>query len=894
MNTTYYTDSGSTIHLEQQIGKGGEGIVYQIHEDKQKVAKIYIKQQPSEVHQKILVMVANPPHDPTIHGPTKHHSMAWPLDVLYADRQKLQFAGFIMPFIDTRNFQKILDYLNLQSRKQNFNGSFTWLHLHVTARNLASCIAAIHDKGHCIGDLNESNVLVQRSTPLTIIDCDSFQVRDASSGRVLRCTVGKPEYTAPEIMDSKYSDVDRTLETDCFALGVMLFQLLMEGFHPYSSRGPLVNNAPNSRDKIKLGIFPYNTSLKGIDTPEDAPPFDILAPEIRALFVRCFDAGHKNPSVRPTAKEWMSALDRLAPLFNTCKANSNHRYLPHLPFCPWCDRLSKLGERFHSFPIATGIGMQFRLPDPTNQIGSKQEREAFLLTFIETALIDDGYVSPTEEAHLIDLGLKLNISEKETKRLIADEIKKKGITPSAGSPRLSVTKKYFPYEDIKNGDILNDVIEINNVGDGILTGTLASNVQWIKVQGSIAPNRKNQSQKLPIVIDTSSLPYGFSGTGTVSIKTNGGDISISVSLSTKGLSVLTAQFRKSYVPLVAAFFGFIGSFSSSPVSNFLAGAFIIGIIAYAFAKQFVNVSLNKGIDIFKFPPIVIQGAAAGVVLLTIMSHSGSGSHNRASSYTPPPVQTAAPAPAPVPAPAPAPVPEPTRPSIQITTAVVAEGLDANQIPFHAATHFPSDKKRLYYYVSFKDAIPNSTVLVFYWWYQGNQIGTSQATPTSVTGNAWNYVDYNFQPGQYEVQVEANGQRLVSTSFTVIASVARTQDIWEQQRQQAVERQQAAYNQQQLENQQRAEQQRQQQATERERNMAEYRQRQLEAQRRAEEAERQQRQAAYSQQRPENQQRCIPPYVPSWNGCVLENQQRTNGPPTERRSFSPPSGSLRDE
>jgi serine/threonine protein kinase len=811
MSMAYFTDSGRTIDLGHQIGKGGEGIVYSIQGDLHNVAKVYMNNQPPEVHQKLLSMVANPPSDPTLHGPTKHRSIAWSSEVLYSDRQKLQFVGFIMPFIDMKNFQKILSYLNYKSRKQTLSGAFTWLHLHATAHNLASCIAAIHEKGYCVGDLNESNILVQPSTPLTVIDCDSFQVRDATSGKLFRCKVGKPEYTAPEIIDYKYADIDRTQETDCFALGVMIFQLLMEGFHPYQARGRLVDNAPSPRDKIKLGIFPYNTGLKGIEPPEYAPSFNILAPEIQALFIRCFDAGHKDPSVRPTAKEWMAALRSLLPNFITCKTNENHRYLPHTN-CPWCDRLATLGEDYNSFP--SPVGMQFRLPDPNNQMGSKQEREAFLQTFIEWALMDN-YISPQEEASILNQGQKIGISEKDIRKLIDKEIRKRGLLPGGNPPMLTVDRTDFAFRDVKKGSIFHETIEISNTGEGVLTGTISSNVQWITIQGTIAPNVKNQSQKVQLTVDTSNLPFGFSGTGKAVIKTNGGDTVISVSLTTEGLSILLGKVRASYIPLSASIFGFIGSFLRGPnlwglayisalffgmwykleyireqgikrdlervkqialgflmgwgglivvsilkaifeslsrFSGFLIGASVFGVATYLFSKKGLELSLNKGINISKYPPAVMQVASVGIVVLAIIVHSGGGPVVKKASYTPAPV--------------PAAVPSPKVPVININNALIAAGLDNNQVPFGVSTSFSSENKRLYYYVSYNGAVPDRTVFVYKWYKHGNLINEAQFTLKYASGNAWNYLDYDFQPGTYEVRLYVEGREIQKSNFRV--------------------------------------------------------------------------------------------------------------------------------
>jgi serine/threonine protein kinase len=668
-----------------------------------------------------------------------------------------------MPYVNPRQFSKILNYIDPGTRKKSYAGGFTWLHLYTVAYNLASCVAAIHERGYCIGDINESNILVDATAPLTIIDCDSFQVKDTYTGQIWRCKYGKPEYTAPELMGYKYEDVDRTLQTDNFALAIMIFQLLMEGYHPYAARGSLVANASNTRDKIKLGIFPYDNGKKGVEPPEDVPSFTILPPTIQTFFVRCFDSGHKNPSLRPSAKEWMQELHNSMKDFIQCISNENHRYLKHLKSCPWCDRSHSIGNEKDSFPSSAGI--QIKLQNPNNQTVSMQDREDHLTRIIQLALMD-GYLSPEEEAFIIDEGIKIHLSEKDAKRLIAIEVKKKGSSSgTSGSPSVRVDRTYIAHQDVDNGTTLQETIEVSNVGTGVLTGTIVSNVLWIKVPTSIAPNMQNQSQKLQLIIDTKSLPYGFSGTGTVSIRSNGGDISISISLATKGLSELTERFRKSYVPLIAACAGLIGSFSNSPISNFLVGAFFAGIIAFAFAKLFVKFFLNKGINIFKMHPVLIQGAAAGIVILTIMAHSGGGSS----------VGNQSPS-APASAPASVPSSAPASPSINITKAVVAADADANNVAIGIDTSFLPGNKTLHYNITYDGAIANQTVFFFKWFKSGNLISESQFTLQYPSGWVDSKLNYDFQPGQYEVQLHVNGRQLNSTSFLINANNTEIQPL----------------------------------------------------------------------------------------------------------------------
>ena len=57
------------------------------------------------------------------------------------------------------------------------------------AANLARAFSAVHDHGHVIGDVNQSNIRVASETAMvSLIDCDSFQI--SANGKVFPCEVG--------------------------------------------------------------------------------------------------------------------------------------------------------------------------------------------------------------------------------------------------------------------------------------------------------------------------------------------------------------------------------------------------------------------------------------------------------------------------------------------------------------------------------------------------------------------------------------------------------------------------------------------------------------------------------------------------------------------------------
>ena len=243
-------------------------------------------------------MVKNPPSDPCYKPKINqiHRSIAWPSSILYANRGNTQFAGFVMPKLDLKMFSKALLYINLKIDEESILVVLLEAFV-VIARNISSAIAAVHERGYCVGDINESNVLIAQNALITLIDCDSFQVRDDSSNKVYRCPVGKEEYSAPELIGKSYKDINRTFDTDTFALSVLIFQLLMEGFHPFSGRWQLSGEAPKVPYKIQKGLFSYGRKLNEIIPQPDAPSYEIIHPEIQQLFYRCFVDGHGNQKI---------------------------------------------------------------------------------------------------------------------------------------------------------------------------------------------------------------------------------------------------------------------------------------------------------------------------------------------------------------------------------------------------------------------------------------------------------------------------------------------------------------------------------------------------------------------------------------------------------------------
>ncbi|MCG6134521.1 MAG: tetratricopeptide repeat protein [Nostoc sp. LLA-1] len=338
------------INLSVSLGRGGEACIYAVPSSGDLVAKVYHKPTDAHAH-KLRAMLANPPENPT--ASLGHISIAWPQDLLRATDASHGIIGFLMPRI--RGMRPIIDFYNPSTRRQHCP-LFNYQYLLRTARNLAAAFAALHNSGYCVGDVNESNILVSDTALVTLVDTDSFQVRDPDNNDlVYRCPVGKPEFTPPELQNKTFAQHDREIVHDSFGLAVLVFQLLMEGTHPFSGIFQGIPEPPPYEARIAAGHFTYSQKRQVPYRPTPiAPAWEVLHPKLQELFLRCFEDGYNDPQLRPNAQTWLSALAEAEDSLITCTVNPQHRYNNHLESCPWCERASRLGGR-DPFPSSRAV-----------------------------------------------------------------------------------------------------------------------------------------------------------------------------------------------------------------------------------------------------------------------------------------------------------------------------------------------------------------------------------------------------------------------------------------------------------------------------------------------------------------------------------------------------------
>jgi WD40 repeat protein len=334
--------SGRSIVLEKKLASSGEGTVWTTSLPGF-LAKLYHTPTPDHV-EKLRVMIAHPPQNPMRHH--YHVTFAWPQDLL--QNAQGQCLGFLMPEIVDGVKLSLIYNAKLRNRKAP---RFNWYYLHTAALNFALSLKSLHDEGYVVGDIKPQNLLVNSRALISVIDADSFQVRDPLTKTLYRCPVGSEGFTPVELLGKELSTLDQTEVHDRFRLGVMIFMLLF-GDQPFKGKWIGKGESPQPAELIRQGYWPYAPNSM-VQPGPNTIPLSIIHPQLQVCFQRCFTEGHRNPLARPSAQDWSDALKLAIPDLRMCHLENNHYYSRIYGRCYWCDRRSSVGLDVFSPTLAT-------------------------------------------------------------------------------------------------------------------------------------------------------------------------------------------------------------------------------------------------------------------------------------------------------------------------------------------------------------------------------------------------------------------------------------------------------------------------------------------------------------------------------------------------------------
>lgn len=309
-NTRSYT-------LGKGIAVGGEGAVYEVLEDRRLVAKVYrstiSEKALASRSEKIQSMIDNPVFCPNRNGFGTR--LVWPIEKLTFQNS---FCGFLMPRVP--GIAKPLNEVILSKNRP-------WDFKLYCCLNLARLVSNVHNSGHIIGDFNPTNFFVSADSTVVAIDTDAYTIYDARTDRLYKCTVGIAEYVLPGLTSGFTKDSDR------FALAIILFRLLMDGYHPFhGKKANDIEVIPFMRKRV----FPYDPRCEEAVTPDGAPTLDRIPVKLRRLFLDTFSNQSGTSPSMPTAERWCEELLEVINGDDLIRCNHDHVYARSCKRCPWC------------------------------------------------------------------------------------------------------------------------------------------------------------------------------------------------------------------------------------------------------------------------------------------------------------------------------------------------------------------------------------------------------------------------------------------------------------------------------------------------------------------------------------------------------------------------------
>ena len=292
----------TSIRLGKRLAGGGEAEIYQVDGYPGLLAKIYHENCHTRSRfQKVAALSAMDWNDSRICKPL--------LPLYGTSAQTGEGAGFCGYLMRAAEGMSLSETVFIPRQLELDHPDWNKFHLVRMAIAILDVLYEVHSRGLLVGDLSGNNILVG-STPeqIAFVDVDSWCVEN------LVTPVETEGFLAPELIRMGAPGV-RTLESEYFALCVLLFELLVTpGRNPYTDGGDLLRN-------ILEGRFPYPLR----DDNGVVPPapyiycWSHIPYQMKELFYGTLSANgcYYAPERRPGVQEWSRACRSWKRMFDT-------------------------------------------------------------------------------------------------------------------------------------------------------------------------------------------------------------------------------------------------------------------------------------------------------------------------------------------------------------------------------------------------------------------------------------------------------------------------------------------------------------------------------------------------------------------------------------------------
>jgi DNA-binding helix-hairpin-helix protein with protein kinase domain len=366
---------GDAVRIDEQVLKGGgQAVVHKVPNRPELVVKLYREPPGEEQERRLRSMLRINPLGGRPTGPGQPPELAWPTALAHDEQGR--FRGYSMRKFSEPEHVQLVGLFTRVQRLRFFPPEADWRFLLGVAWNLSFMTARMHTDELVIGDFSSNNVVVDRNGFVTFLDCDSISFTDPVSGDDYPCTMQTADYSAPE----RQGGGPATRETDQFALSVLIYQLLTAGNHPFGGVPQDSDEDSTVQDNINASRS-YVVTPEAVTVPRGVIDPTVLPPSLLKLASRAFGPGVEDPKERPSADDWLEALDQERAAVKVCKAKSRHSYGSHLNSCPWCARAQATGQDVFNpppprpggdlAPRPRGAAQPFRAPQQPAKAGQQ-------------------------------------------------------------------------------------------------------------------------------------------------------------------------------------------------------------------------------------------------------------------------------------------------------------------------------------------------------------------------------------------------------------------------------------------------------------------------------------------------------------------------------------------
>jgi len=213
---------------------------------------------------------------------------------------KLQHPNIVRFFgleQDDRSAFMLLDYIEGETLKHQIfdaKGSLPLCKIRKIFRSLCSALQFAHSEGlvHC--DIKPGNIMIDLHGKVLLSDFGIARMSDAATATMVG--MGTPAYMAPEQARGE----DPIPQTDIYALGVVLFEMLTGGERPFTGELAQVTGSTSEKvrwEQVNLGV------------PDIRRWNSDISPELEEVVLKCLE---KDPEKRyDSALELLNALEKV-------------------------------------------------------------------------------------------------------------------------------------------------------------------------------------------------------------------------------------------------------------------------------------------------------------------------------------------------------------------------------------------------------------------------------------------------------------------------------------------------------------------------------------------------------------------------------------------------------